>query len=126
MTFLSLKQPNSRATTNLEVFCEDTWEANLAMQNIGMQRTICLASHRIVRLQLKRDVSHDVARSSWILHVTYFALISLCNSLAAFAVSEFIPIVQCKMLEDFNFYLPSSIMLVFSKHVLNSGISPLV
>ena len=63
------------------------------MQNIGMQNTICLASYKIVKLQLKRDVSHDVARSSWILHVTCFALISLCNSFAAFVVSEFIPMV---------------------------------
>lgn len=46
MTLLSLKQPSRRATTNLEVFCEDTWEAKLAMQNIGMQNTMFLASYR--------------------------------------------------------------------------------
>ena len=56
-----------------------------------------------MKLHLKKDVSHDVARSSWILHVTCFALISLCNSFAAFAVLEFIPMVQCKMLEDLIF-----------------------
>nr|POE81336.1 f-box/lrr-repeat protein [Quercus suber] len=50
---------------------------------------------RIVKVHLKKDVSHDVARSSWILHVTCFALISLCNSFAAFAVSEFIPMDGC-------------------------------
>ncbi|KAL0017434.1 hypothetical protein SO802_004503 [Lithocarpus litseifolius] len=58
---------------------------------------------RIVKLHLKKDVSHDEARSSWILHVTCFALISLCYSFAAFAVSEFIPMVHCKMLEDLTF-----------------------
>ena len=41
-----------------------------------------------------------LSRSSLILHVTCFALISLCNSFAAFAMSDFIPMVQCKMLED--------------------------
>lgn len=46
MTLLSLKQPSRRATTNLEVFCEDTWETKLAMQNTGMQNTMFLASYR--------------------------------------------------------------------------------
>ena len=41
-----------------------------------------------------------LSRFSLILHVTCFALISFCNSFAAFAMSELIPMVQCKMLED--------------------------